>query len=142
MQKSIHIIFGFVVFYFFSVALLMGQDGYNNNTEEIDLSSAILGKWENTDSILHNYYFIFEFFENGHGIQIIKNLTNDELPIERTYTFTYIIKDNKIEFYLDQEQYSGSIKFTIINNILTLKEVFYIRNDNILRYDLVLVKID
>ena len=132
----------FAILYFSSVTLLIGQDEYGINAEEIDFSVAILGKWENTSSILPNYYFIFEFFVDGHGIQLIKNLNNEELPIENISIFTYLIKDDMIEFYLDQNQYSGSIKFTIINNILTLKGVFYVRNDNILRYDLVLVRIE
>ena len=130
----------FVVLYFFSVTLLIGQDEYNNNTEEIDISVAIFGKWENTSSILLNYYFIFEFFENGHGIQIIRNLTNDELPIESIYTFTYIIKNNIIEFYFDQN--ARRVEFIILNNMLTLKGMIYDRNNDILHHNLVLVKIE
>ena len=129
----------FVILYFFSVTLLMGQNEHNNNAEGIDISVAILGKWEITNSILANHYFIFEFFINGHGIQTIKTLSVDELPIENIYTFTYIIKDNIIEFYFDQ--YARPVEFTIINNILTLKRVIYARNNGF-RHDLVLVKIE
>jgi hypothetical protein len=130
----------FVVLYFFSVTLLVGQDEYHNNTEEMDISVAILGKWENTSSILLNYYFIFEFFENGHGIQTIKNLTNDELSIESIYTFAYSIKGNIIEFYFDQN--ARPVEFILLNNILTLKGMLYARNNDILHHNLVFVKIE